>query len=61
MTSTDTPTREKTVTWDDPMATALAGRGAVGLDFLQSMIGGDVPGPPIANAARHGPGVGVPG
>ena len=49
MTSTDTPTRERTVTWDDPMATALAGRGAVGLEFLQSMIGGDVPGPPISN------------
>ena len=49
MTSTDIPTREKTVRWEDPMATALAGRGAVGLDFLQSMIAGEVPGPPIAN------------
>ena len=49
MTSTDTPTREKTVTWEDPMATALAGRGAEGLDFLRSMIAGDVPGPPIAS------------
>ena len=49
MTSTETPTREKTVTWEDPMATALAGRGAVGLDFLRSMIAGDVAGPPIAS------------
>ena len=30
------------------MATALAGRGRVGLEFLQSMIDGEVPGPPIA-------------
>ena len=43
------PARSRTVTWDDPMTTALAGRGAVGLDFLQSMIDGDVPGPPIAS------------
>jgi len=41
--------REKTVTWDDPMATAQAGRGQVGLEFLRSMIAGDVPPPPIAN------------
>jgi uncharacterized protein (TIGR00369 family) len=41
--------REKTVTWDDPMTTALAGRGKVGLDFLRSMIAGEVPGPPIAS------------
>jgi len=40
--------REKTVTWDDPMATALAGRGEVGLDFLDSMIAGQVAPPPIA-------------
>jgi uncharacterized protein (TIGR00369 family) len=31
------------------MATALAGRGQAGLDFLRSMIAGEVPGPPIAN------------
>ena len=49
MTSTDVPVRSKTVTWDDPMATAMAGRGAEGLAFLRSMIDGDVPGPPIAN------------
>jgi uncharacterized protein (TIGR00369 family) len=49
VTSTDIPTREKTVTWEDPMATALAGRGVAGLDFLRTMIDGEVPGPPIAN------------
>jgi uncharacterized protein (TIGR00369 family) len=46
---TETTVREKTVTWDDPMETALAGRGLAGLDFLRSMIAGEVPGPPIAN------------
>jgi uncharacterized protein (TIGR00369 family) len=46
--TTDT-VREKTVSWDDPMATAIAGRGKVGLEFLQSMIDGEVPGPPIAH------------
>ena len=46
---TETTVREKTVTWDDPMETALAGRGQAGLDFLRSMIAGEVPGPPIAS------------
>jgi uncharacterized protein (TIGR00369 family) len=46
---TQTTLREKTISWDDPMQTALAGRGRAGLDFLRSMIAGDVPGPPIAN------------
>jgi len=49
MTSTDAPVRTRTITWDDPMETALAGRGEVGLHFLQRMIDGEVPGPPIAN------------
>lgn len=47
--TTDATDRSRTITWDDPMATALAGRGAVGLEFLESMIGGNVPGPPIAS------------
>ena len=46
---TETTVREKTVTWDDPMETALAGRDLAGLDFLRAMIAGEVPGPPIAN------------
>jgi len=49
MTEQQTPVREKTVTWSDPMVTALAGRGQVGLDFLRSMVAGDAPPPPIAN------------
>ena len=46
---TETAARSRTVTWQDPMQTALAGRGRVGLDFLESMIAGEVPPPPIAS------------
>jgi len=49
MTSTELPVRSRTVTWDDPLETARAGSGAVGLEFLESMIRGEVPGPPIAS------------
>jgi uncharacterized protein (TIGR00369 family) len=46
---TSIETRAKTVTWDDPMAIAAAGRGEVGLDFLRRMVAGELPPPPIAN------------
>ncbi len=51
---TETTLREKTVSWDDPMEIALAGRGQAGLDFLRSMIAGDLPAPPIANLVGMG-------
>jgi uncharacterized protein (TIGR00369 family) len=41
-------TRTLTVTWDDPMLTANAGQGKSGLEFLQSMMRGEIPSPPIA-------------
>lgn len=40
--------RTLTVTWDDPMLTANATRGHSGLEFLQRMINGEIPSPPIA-------------
>jgi uncharacterized protein (TIGR00369 family) len=49
MTSTELPVRSRIVTWQDPLATAAAGRGAEGLAFLRSMVDGEVPGPPIAS------------
>ncbi|MBF4766336.1 PaaI family thioesterase [Nocardioides agariphilus] len=52
MTSTEATVRSRTVTWDDPMVTAAAGRGEVGLDFLQRMVAGELPGPPIASLLR---------
>jgi uncharacterized protein (TIGR00369 family) len=47
--TTDIPIRERTVSWQDPMETAMAGRGREGLPFLRSMVDGEVPPPPIAN------------
>lgn len=41
-------TRSKTVTWQDPVATAAAGAGMSGLDYLRAMLRGDLPSPPIA-------------
>ena len=41
-------TRTLTVTWDDPMITASTGRGQSGLAFLQRMMQGEIPPPPIA-------------
>ena len=48
MTTTEA-TRDKTVTWTDPIALARAGRGVDGLQFLESMVVGELPPPPIAN------------
>ena len=41
--------RTRTVTWSDPTATALAGRGRPGLEFLRQMRDGAVPPPPIVS------------
>jgi uncharacterized protein (TIGR00369 family) len=49
MTETEAPVRSKTVTWDDPMETARAGRGKAGLEFLETMVAGDVASPPIGH------------
>jgi uncharacterized protein (TIGR00369 family) len=40
--------RSKTVSWHDPAATAAAGAGMPGLEFIQAMAEGRVPSPPIA-------------
>ncbi|MGU3291539.1 PaaI family thioesterase [Williamsia sp. M5A3_1d] len=41
--------RTRTITWDDPMATASAAAGRTGLQFMQAVACGDVPAPPIMN------------
>jgi uncharacterized protein (TIGR00369 family) len=41
--------RTRTVTWDDPMIGANAGRTMSGLDYLQAMIRGELPRPPISH------------
>ena len=40
--------RSRTVSWHDPLQTAARMAGRSGLEFLQSMIDGETPGPPIA-------------
>ena len=40
--------RERTVRWYDPMVGAGAGRSMAGLDYLRSMLAGELPPPPIA-------------
>ena len=39
--------RTRTVTWDDPMATASAAQGRTGLEFILALAAGEVPAPPI--------------
>jgi uncharacterized protein (TIGR00369 family) len=40
--------RERTVTWEDPVASATKGLGLSGLDYIRAIAAGDVPPPPIA-------------
>ncbi len=40
--------RTRTVTWQDPLICADKARTMRGLDFLQAMIDGEIPPPPIA-------------
>ena len=45
--STETGARERTITWDDPLATAAAAQGRTGLEFIRALMAGEVPPPPI--------------
>ncbi|WP_205699015.1 PaaI family thioesterase [Conexibacter sp. SYSU D00693] len=40
--------RSLTITWEDPMGIAAAAAGRSGLEFLQAMVSGEVPKPPIS-------------
>jgi uncharacterized protein (TIGR00369 family) len=40
--------RTRTVTWKDPQLLGEAGRGLSGLEFLQKIVAGELPPPPIA-------------
>lgn len=48
MTDVAAQTRSKTITWEDPLATARLGRTMSGLEFLTAVAEGRVPAPPIA-------------
>ena len=47
MTDKD-PNRTRTVTWEDPRPLAKAGRELSGLEFLQKIVSGELPSPPLA-------------
>lgn len=42
------PTRSRTYSWEDPRPTACAARGLSGLEYMQRLIKGQFPSPPIA-------------
>lgn len=42
-----TEQRTRTVTWEDPCALAKAAEGLSGLEYLQKIISGELPAPPI--------------
>ena len=54
MTATDRPItawgeqQQRTVTWHDPVRSAEAGRALAGLDYMNAVIDGTLPPPPIA-------------
>jgi uncharacterized protein (TIGR00369 family) len=49
MSSTiDNETRTRTFSWHDPRAAAEMGRGLSGLEYLQKIVAGEVPPPPIS-------------
>lgn len=41
------PPRARTITWDDPMIGALAAPGLSGLEYMEAIIDGRLPRPPI--------------
>lgn len=46
--TTDKGTRTRTISWEDPRALAEAGRRLLGLEYLQKIVAGELPRPPIA-------------
>jgi uncharacterized protein (TIGR00369 family) len=48
-------TRERTLAWEDPVATAAAGAEMSGLEYMRALVAGELPPPPIAVTMRMGP------
>ena len=48
MTTTNTSERSVTVHWEDPRKLGEAARGLTGLEFLNKIVSGELPPPPIA-------------
>ena len=47
MSDTGKKERTRTINWEDPHALAEAGRGLSGLEYLQKIVEGNLPRPPI--------------
>jgi uncharacterized protein (TIGR00369 family) len=54
MTPDDAEIRSKTVTWEDPLAGAALAKTMSGLEYLQAMLDGVIPPPPIVNLMGFG-------
>ena len=48
-------TRRRELVWQDPVPTAALGATLSGLDYMQRVVAGEVPPPPIAVLLRMGP------
>jgi uncharacterized protein (TIGR00369 family) len=47
MSDTGKEARTRTISWEDPRALADAGQGLSGLEYLQKIVAGELPRPPI--------------
>jgi uncharacterized protein (TIGR00369 family) len=47
--------RSRTLTWQDPVATAAAGATMTGIDYMRAVVTGELPPPPIAVTMRLRP------
>jgi uncharacterized protein (TIGR00369 family) len=48
-------TRERTLVWQDPVPTAAAGATMTGIEYMQAIVAGELPPPPIAVTMRMRP------
>lgn len=54
MSDTTKSERTRTVNWEDPQALAETGRGLSGIEYLQKIIAGELPRPPISALMNFG-------
>ncbi len=47
--------RSRTLVWQDPLPTAAAGATMSGIEYMEAIVAGEVPPPPIAVTLRRGP------
>jgi uncharacterized protein (TIGR00369 family) len=48
-------TRSRTLVWQDPVPTAAAGATMSGMEYMEALVAGEMPPPPIAVTMRMGP------